>query len=84
MTVAAVVAFMPIVAAAAAVAVAYVMGVVAAVTVAYVMADKTIFGPILCILSLFHPKLHKIGQNLYQVGIEPMISRSRCILSAAR
>ena len=83
MTVAAVVAFMPIVAAAAAVAVAYVMGVVAAVTVAY-MADKTIFGPILCILSLFRPKLHKIGQKMYQVGIEPMISRSRCILSAAR
>ena len=82
MTVAAVVAFMAIVAAAAAVPVAYVMGVVAAVTVAYVMADKTIFGPILCILSLFHPKLHKIGQKL--VGIEPMISRSRCILSAAR
>ena len=79
MTVAAIVAFMAIVAS---VAVVYVMGVVAAVTVAYVMADKTIFVPILYILSLFHPKLHKIGQKL--VGIEPMISRSRCILSAAR
>ena len=46
--------------------VAAVAAIVAAVAVAYVMADKTVFGPIMCILSLFRSKLYILITRFYR------------------